>query len=280
MTDWDGKGSDDMSKDGYQLTSDAVRLYEEQKVPAVFGPLARATLAVHAVAPDDVVLDVACGTGIVTRTIRDLFGSQPNVLGIDLNDGMIATARQVCALDGVVADFRVCDATATGLDEGAFTFVICQQGLQFFPDEAAALAEWRRVAAVGGRIVATVWSAPSPLFAAIADALRAHVGPDVADLSLAPFSWAGAGTIVGRMSAAGFADVSLDEVEVERVLAEPEVAVPKEILGSAVGSSVAAMGPTALDSIVAEVLDATSHYRRGDHLVIPQRSHLISALAT
>ena len=64
-----------MSKDGFQLTGAAAQVYEEQKVPAMFGPLAQATLARHEVGPDDVVLDVACGTGIAARHISSCVAS-------------------------------------------------------------------------------------------------------------------------------------------------------------------------------------------------------------
>ena len=178
-----------MSKDGFQLTGAAAQVYEEQKVPAMFGPLAQATLALHKVGPDDVVLDVACGTGIVARTIRDHFGEQPTVTGIDLSEGMIHTAREVCARDGVVADFRLCDATSTPFEDGEFTFVICQQGLQFFPDEDAALVELHRIAAAGAQMVFTVWSRPSPLFVAMANSLRVHAGEDLARVRPSSTPW-------------------------------------------------------------------------------------------
>ncbi len=268
-----------MSKDGFQLTNAAALVYEEQKVPAMFGPLAHATLAAHQVTADDVVLDVACGTGIVTRTIRDLFGDQPELTAIDLNEGMIDTARDVSAAEGVVADFRICDATATPFSDGQFSFIICQQGLQYFPDEDAALAEFRRVAVVGARIVITVWSRASPLIVALADSLRTHLGAGLAEQSLAPFSWTGAETIAARMSEAGYSEVKIEELEVNRVLDNPELSIPKEIMSTAVGPKVAEEGDDVLDRVAAEMLHATERYRTGNQLVIPQYTYLISAIA-
>jgi ubiquinone/menaquinone biosynthesis C-methylase UbiE len=268
-----------MPQDGFQLSAAAAQVYEDQKVPAMFAPLAEATLVRHRVAPDDVVLDVACGTGIVARTIRAQFGEQPRVTGFDLNEGMIETARNVCARDGLAIDFSVCDVTTTPFEDDEFTFVICQQGLQFFPDEDGALAELRRVAANGGRLVLTIWSRPSPLIVAMANSLSAHVGGDASKRSLAPFSWTGSETILSRLKDAGYVDVDLEELKVDRVLENSEQSITKEIMGSAVGSSVAGMGETVFDTVVREMLDETEQYRQGDRLVIPQHTHIVSAVA-
>ncbi len=198
--------------------------------------------------------------------------------GIDLNEEMIETARKVCG-DGLAIEFKVCDATATPFDDGGFTFVICQQGLQFFPDEEAALAEFRRITADGGRLIFTVWSRPSPLTVAMANSLGSHDRPDLAERSLAPFSWTGAETIVSRLGNAGYLDVDLQVVEVNRVLTDPEQGIPKEILGTAVGPEVAGMGETVFDSVVGDILDALMQFRNNDQLIVPQHTHLISAIA-
>ena len=178
-----------------------------------------------------------------------------------------------------IIDFQVCDGTATGFDDGEFTFLVCQQGLQYFPDEDAALAELRRVAAGGARFVFTVWSRPSPLIVALANSLRVHAGADLAKQSLAPFAWAGAETIVDRMSAAHYIHINLEELEVNRVLDDPEQSIPKEIMSTPVGPSVTAMGKAVFDKVVAEMLDATRRYRHDDQLVIPQHTHLITVVA-
>jgi len=268
-----------MTEERFQLTSTAALLYEEQKVPAIFGPLARATLAMHEVSPQDNVLDVACGTGIVARAVRELFGDEPVVTGIDVNEAMITTGRDICERESVDVDFRSGDAANTPFRDGEFTFIICQQGRQYFPDENAALIELRRIAAHRCRFVLTVWSRPSPLFLALADSLRTHVGAKVAKQSLAPFSWAGADTIVDRMTETGYSRIDVRELEVERVLNEPEDSITKEIMSNPVGPAVAALGETVIDAVVADTLAATTRFQHNNKLVIPQHTYLISATA-
>jgi len=74
-----------MTQGGFQLGGNAAALYEEQKVPALFAPLADATLSVVPLFDDDIILDVACGTGIMARKVRDKIGSAPRIVGTDLN---------------------------------------------------------------------------------------------------------------------------------------------------------------------------------------------------
>ena len=268
-----------MVRGGFQLSGEAAQMYEEQKVPTLFGPLAAATFDRYPVAPDDVVLDVACGTGIVARTIRARFGEEPRVVGADLNDTMIAAARRASERDDLSIEWHVCDAATTPFADAMFTFVVCQQGLQFFPDEDSALSEFRRVARDGARLVFTIWSRPSPLMVALADSLRRHAGGDLAEEVLTPFSWRGVESIVSRLHEVGFVDVELDEFAVDRVLTDPFDALPREIFSSPVGARISGKGEAFLDAVVEEMLDSLRSYRVGDRLVIPQHTHIASAVA-
>ena len=182
----------------YQLQGDAARVYEAQKVPAIFRPLAEQTL--NAVAPTGAerVLDVACGTGIVARLAAGRAGAGARVIGVDLNAGMLEVARACAANDGVAPEFRVADVGALPFDDASFDVVFCQQGLQFFPDRPRALDEMRRVLAPGGRIALSVWSEASPLFVAMADGVRRHVDTTLAERVLDPFSFRD-GEVIGGL---------------------------------------------------------------------------------
>ena len=94
------------------------------------------------------VLDVATGTGLVLRALRD---RDPGLrlTGIDLSGGMLAVAR--AALPG--AALVEGDATALLFGDAEFDLVTCATGLHLFPDAGAALAEWTRVLRPGGRAV-------------------------------------------------------------------------------------------------------------------------------
>jgi len=113
------------------------------------------------------VLDVACGTGVVTRAAAERVASGGRVAGIDLNPGMIAVARSLPPTAGAAIEWHEASALALPFADSGFDVVLCQQGLQFFPDKALALREMRRVLRPGGRLALSVWNNAGPYSTAV-----------------------------------------------------------------------------------------------------------------
>lgn len=129
-------------------------MYEHALVGPLFRPFAEVLVERARLTPGERVLDVACGTGIVARLARERLGADGGAVGVDVSPQMLAVARSV-APD---VEWREGDAGALPLAEGErFDVVLCQQGLQFFPDRTAALAEMRRAMNRGGRLLVAVW---------------------------------------------------------------------------------------------------------------------------
>lgn len=265
-----------MAKDAFQLTGNAAAIYEEQKVPAIFRPLALATLDILPIQDDDKVLDVACGTGVVGREAMKRLGPNGSVTGVDLNEGMIGMAREMTKTEATRYEWHVADVTAMPFEADAFSLAICQQGLQFFPNEDAALREMRRVLSPEGRIAISVWAGASEFFKSLAEALSRHVSEEVSQKSLAPFQYAGIATLPDRLSDIGFDDISVQKFSVVREIITPEAAIPKEILGNPVGPAVAEQGEAVMGQIVREIMDDLQHCFDGSKLVAPQEANLIT----
>ena len=132
--------------------------YERVMVPAVFGPWAKDLLDTVALAAGTRVLDVACGTGIVARLAASQVGPTGRVVGLDTNEAMLAVARAQPQPTGAHVEWRQGDATKLPFPDAEFGAVLCQQGLQYVPDRAAALREMKRVLASGGRLGLSVFS--------------------------------------------------------------------------------------------------------------------------
>jgi ubiquinone/menaquinone biosynthesis C-methylase UbiE len=132
-------------------------IYERWLVGPLFKPWAEMTFDRLALSPGDRVLDIACGTGIVARVARERLGDAGYVLGVDVNPDMLAVARSAAPS----IDWREGNASALPLRDGEqFDVVVCQQGLQFFPDKAAAAGEMRRALATA---VESPWLPGAPM---------------------------------------------------------------------------------------------------------------------
>jgi ubiquinone/menaquinone biosynthesis C-methylase UbiE len=134
------------------------RNYDRYLGPLFFQPYA-ADLAARLVSrPDLRVLEVACGTGLVTRHLLDRLGGGGSILATDLNEAMIALGRsQVPAGPGL--QWRQADAVKLPLPDQSFDTIVCQFGFMFFPDKAAAVREAFRVLRPGGTYLFNVWGA-------------------------------------------------------------------------------------------------------------------------
>ena len=265
-----------MAHEAWQLTGSGADRYERYQVPSVFGPLARSFLERVALKPGQHVLDVACGTGILARMAAPQLGPTGLILGVDLNAGMLDVARDLAPRDGARVEWRQGDASTLPFADGSFDIVLCQQGLQFFPDKAGALREMRRVLKPGGRVGLCVWRSidNSPCHAAVAQALGRHAGAEVATRFQAPFSFGDRDALHGAMHDAGFRDIDIQVATVMRRLLPPEESIPGLLASTPVGPDVAALDATRRAAIVAEAAASLSAYRDADGLTLPQPTHI------
>jgi SAM-dependent methyltransferase len=135
--------------------------YRAYLEPVIFEPWADELVRFAGVAPGQEVLDVAAGTGAVSRAAARATGPDGRVVASDLSEDMLA--QVIRGDEPAVVETVVCSAIELDLASGTVDVVLCQQGLQFFGDRAAAAGEMRRVLRPGGRVAAAVWLAGVPL---------------------------------------------------------------------------------------------------------------------
>ncbi len=173
-------------------------VYEAEFVPALFRPFSTVVADVARIATGQRVLDVACGTGVLARTVAARVGASGAVLGLDANPEMLAVARR---LDRGIEwiDGR---AEALPLPAASVDAVVSQFGLMFFDDRVAALREMHRVLRPGGRLAVAVCDAVerSPGYGALAALLQTLFGDRVAGAFRAPFA-IGDATLLGTLAA-------------------------------------------------------------------------------
>lgn len=165
----------------WQMNTDGPETYERYIVPTWMADWTSDLIDAGCVGPNKRVLDVACGTGIIARKVAGLVGPGGRIVGIDLNEGMLRVASRCAGQEGVTAiEWYHSDVSRMPFSSGEFDTVLCQQGLQFFPDKAAALQEMRRVLAPQGILALSVWGRPEkcPHVIAICDVFTEYLGEE------------------------------------------------------------------------------------------------------
>lgn len=219
----------------------AAESYERHFVPVIGTPVAADLVEAAALRPGDRVLDVACGTGAVTRLAAGRIGADGEVAGLDPNPAMLAVAREVVRSDAPLS-WHEAPAEEIPLPDGSFDVALCGMGLQFFADRSAGLREIRRVLAPGGRLVASLpGPAPQPL-QVLEETLAEHAGPEAGAFVALVFSLHDPDEVRALATDAGF-----DPVEVGSSRVAVRLPSPAEFLWQYVESTPLAAALAGLD---------------------------------
>ncbi|MGH9796475.1 MAG: class I SAM-dependent methyltransferase [Candidatus Acidiferrales bacterium] len=255
--------------------------YEQYLVPAIAHPWTRVLLKYAAPQPGERVLDVACGTGSVARHVAPVVGTPGKVVALDVSPDMLTVARSLPAPAGATIEWRQGDAVSLDLLDDAFDLVVCQQGLQFFPDRAASVREMGRVLTAGkGRVAISVWQALDrhPVYEALLTATARHLGVTLAAVDVS-FSLWDADELRALLSDAGFQRVEIVPRSLDVHLPEPERFAQLTVLGAATSISAfarldAAERSTLVDAITAETQAVADRYRVDDTLRFTMSTHI------
>jgi len=137
------------------FTDSVSRVYQSHLVPLIFEPYAAVMAERLAAARASRVLEVAAGTGVLTRAMASLLPSSASITATDLNPAMLDQAAATGTSRPV--EWHQADAQQLPFADATFDVVVCQFGVMFFPDKARAFAEARRVLTPGGVFLFSVW---------------------------------------------------------------------------------------------------------------------------
>jgi SAM-dependent methyltransferase len=204
-------------------------------------------------------------------------GPEGRVIGIDLNPGMIAVARSLPVPGSAPMEWLERSALDLGIPEASMDAVLCQQGLQFFPDKQLAMREMRRVLDRGGRLALSVWSSAGVYNSAVGEALARFVGEDSASRFRASRNAPGKEELERLTVAAGFSDVNVRISRMNVHLPRLDRFALEHLAATPVAASIAAVDPESRGNIGASVMREMQHFDDGDGVTYPEETHVVTA---
>lgn len=247
-----------------QVDTSAAEVYDTLFVPALFGRFAAHVADAATLGSDESVVDVACGTGGLTRLLRERTSGP--VVGVDVNPAMLAVA----ARHGGDIDYREADAAALPFGDRSFDVAACQFGVMFYPDPAVGISEMARVASRG---VIAVWDAieRSAGYAAMQALFRSELGDEAASSLDAPFAMGAAGVLERACGAAGLRDVTFESIEGTGRFESIDQWVTTEVRGWTLGESIT---DEQLDDLLVVARDRLAEFRTDEGCVFGMTAKL------
>lgn len=265
------------TQEQWQLTLTAAELYERYPARYILGPWAPLLVDSARIRAGERVLDVACGTGVVARAAANSVGPTGRVVGIDLNPGMIAVARSSPATDGAPIEWFERSALDLQLDNASFDVVLCQQGLQFFPDKMIALREMRRCLTHGGRLALSVWNKLGFYNSAVSAALTQFVSAEVATRFNASRKAPNADELQQLATEAGFSAVKVSVGRTNIHLPRIDKFVLDHLAATPVAAAIGNANEEARNNIGISVKERLHIYADGDGISYPEETYVVTA---
>lgn len=213
-----------MSASAAEFSGSVPGFYDRYLGPILFEPFARDLVARLPNRERLRVLELACGTGILTRRIRESLPDSATVIATDLNQAMIEYAREVVHAPDI--EWRQADAQALPFADGSFDVVACQFGFMFLPDKVQGFREARRVLADGGLLLANAWLSlnANPPMRTIHETLARLWPSDPPRFLETPYGYHATDGIRADLAEAGWDEVRLETVVHRSLQASEELA--------------------------------------------------------
>ena len=258
-------GSDSQWSDAFARASVRAMQAYDTIIARMFTPWAHDLIDRVSPPPGCTALDVACGPGTVAHVLAERIGRDARVIAADISPAMLEIARSKPVEDDwAPIDWVEAPATPIPVPDSSVDIITCQQGLQFFPDKTAALAEMRRVLRDGGRAGVSVWTrVEEQIFGYLRDAVANVVSREVAGRYLGPFLLSG-DEAAEHARAAGFDKIELERVTLPAVLHGGAHELYDTLPAAGIAPDIRALDDAKREELLAEVKRLTEPLRQGN----------------
>jgi SAM-dependent methyltransferase len=257
----------------WQVSTDAAEVYESCFVPAIFGSWAGSVADAAGIRTASRVLDVGCGTGVLAREAFGRVGLDGRVVGLDLNEGMLAVAARAEPR----VEWRRGDAASLPFEDACFDVVVSQFALMYFPDRVSSLREMWRTLAPGGRLAIATWAPIDRArgYEILVDIAVRRCGREAADVLAAPFVLGDQAELAKLFVSSGIsgANVTLHEGSIRFPSVKDFIHI--EVKGSPLADMVS---DDVMEALAAESESALAEFVvPSGEIVMPMDAHIVTA---
>ena len=264
-----------MDNKNAQFAGSIPAAYDRYLGPMFFEPYAQDLADRLKIDANRSVLELACGTGIVTRVLRNRLPASVRLTATDLNEPMIQHAKARFGVNDAV-EWKQADATSLPFDDRSFDAVVCQFGFMFFPDKTLAAREARRVLKPGGVFLFNVWDSleENPVGKIAHETIRSFFEKDPPTFYQVPFGYHDKEEIKRVLKAAGFGDIRVEVVAKSGGESRPQDAAQGLVHGNPVSVAITERDPALLPVITKAVAEALKE-RFGETIRAPLRALVV-----
>lgn len=255
--------------------------YDRYMVPLIFEPFAADIARRAAALSPGAVLEIAAGTGVVTRALAPRLAPGASYVVTDLNQPMLDYAASRQTPDSRIT-WRQADAMALPFEDAAFDLVCCQFGAMFFPNRASAYREARRVLKPGGRFLFNVWDRiEENVFADDVTNALARIFPDDPPRFLArtPHGYHDKALIRRDLEDAGFSDVAIETRAEQSRASSPRLPAVAYCQGTVLRTEIVARDAGKLDAATDYAASAIADRHGSGEVAAKIQAHVIMAAA-
>jgi len=269
-----------MKDEHAQFSGSIPAAYDRYLGPLLFQPYAEDLAARLEMKENDSVLEVACGTGILTRVLRSRLPATVKLTATDLNEPMFRNAAGKFGKEEAVRWLQA-DACSLPFGDRIFDAVVCQFGIMFVPDKALAAREARRVLKPGGLFLFNTWDAleHNELTQIAHETIAGYFDKDPPAFYQLPFGYHDSSEIKRTLEGAGFREIHIDVVEKVSAADRVEDAAKGLVQGTPISIAITERDPSLLPVITSGVADAIKNRFGEANIRVPMRALVISALS-